>query len=221
MNPLVAKFFVLLAIVCFFILLFVFIYFLYKVALKPLILRVFFMRKVLATAQILMKNEGDETSKVESLVRAKFTDVDLIRIAEEEILKSEAASKKKLELAAKELKSLKTNDSLKKGFFDKLWRNLKNGKKKAIRSNSRRENSGETESKQRTESGFGSPTTASPGESKSGSVSGDSRIGIESERRGASESNSGMAKNSSRNDESRFIQDESFEHTERKGRYFD
>lgn len=123
---------------------FILLFLLYKSYIRPFMLRLFHYKKVLQTAQIILKSNKD--NKIENLIDNNINDLDLIKIAEEEILKSQ-----------KNINNKENSFS-----FKNLWRKNNNGTKESIRQISRGENKREIREEPRT------GTTGKTGTTKKG-----------------------------------------------------
>lgn len=88
MNPYLLKILVMFVLVISFTLVFLVFFLFYKHILRPLFIKLFNYKKVLYTAQFIIKSEIENKDKVEDLIKANITDTDLIKIAEEEIKKA-------------------------------------------------------------------------------------------------------------------------------------
>lgn len=137
MSPLLAKFIVIITLVFIILLVGVLIYFIYKLLIKPLLIKTFVYKQVLLTAQIILHSE--KSDKVENLIKQNIKDIDLIRIAEEELLKAKIKVK---------TKKIKKNLGLIEIFKQNIWRKRQNGEEKSFQQ-SRREDKGEIEGEQK------------------------------------------------------------------------
>lgn len=193
MSPIMAKFMVMFVLTIFFLVLIAFSYLSYKVVLRPFIVRVFMYKKVLKTIEVINKSQGDPKKKIKDLIGEGICDLDLIKVAEIEILKSKSNSEKVIKEKSSKLSLL---ESLKI-----KWRN-KSGKKKSVQQDSGK-GSGRTKEKD-----------AKPGD-LSGTTSGDFP-GATSRKRSVS----GSTKFNSANAEQRPFQGESVAIKGKRARYF-
>lgn len=124
MSPMMAKLMVMFVLTIIVLVLIVLSYLVYKNWIRPLMVRLFMYQKVLKTIEVIVKSEGDSEKKIEGLINEKVSDLDLIRVAELEILKSKVKSAKIVKEKSSKLSLL---ESLKV-----KWRNFKSGKKKSV-----------------------------------------------------------------------------------------
>ena len=212
MNPIVMKFLVMFVLVGILTIFFVVMFLFYRKVIRPWKLRLFHYKQVLYTAQVLMQSKSYD-DKVESLLEKKIDDLDLIRIAEEEIEKAKELHKKILEGK----KSLKVESKEpKESFFEKLkksWR--KEDGKKTVREIARGKDKGEVGTKEEGTKAGGESSTGTGtdsgkgGESSTGEGSGESKAG-----------SSNVAEAYNGDAEHRSVQSESVRVNEGQPRYF-
>jgi len=210
MNPILMKFLVMFVLVGILTIFFVVMFLFYRNVIRPWKLKIFQYKKILYTAQVLMQSKN-YNDKVENLLEKKIDDLDLIRIAEEEIEKAKELHKKILE-GKKSLK-IESKES-KESFFEKLkksWRN-KDGKK-TVREIARGKDKGEAGTKQEGTKTGGETSTGTDsdtrGESSTGTGSGESKEGSNS-----------VTENDNGNAEHRSVQSEPIKINEGQPRYF-
>lgn len=199
MNPILFKVLIVFVLTVTFLIFFMTAYLLVKNYLRPLVIRVFMRKKILKTAEIILKAQKDNEAKVKGLVNANMTDLDLIRIAEEEIQKADR-------LRIKQEQERNDQKSQKLGFWNKLkiWRK-NDGKKESIRQDSRREDQGDAIAK--TDAGAGRVE-----EKRAGDVVASSGAGRDAE--------GSLPKFDSSDEGFRPVQSESIEVAGRKRKYF-
>ena len=130
MNPYLLKFLVMFILVVIFTIVLIVFYLFYKNVLRPLMIRLFNYKKVLYTAQLIMKSELDNKNKIEDLIKSNITDRDLIKIAEEEIKK---ANTKKINI---------NSDNKLKSSIKNIFKRDKIGNEKKIQQSERQGNTG-------------------------------------------------------------------------------
>lgn len=192
MNPITAKFMVIFILSMVFLVLIILAFLIIKVWIRPILIRIFKHKDVLKTMDVIMKSEGDSKKKVDDLIIEGIVDLDLIRVAELEILKSKQNVIK--------VKSSKLS------LFDVLnikWRNFKYGKKKQVQQDS---GTGDKEFTKPTDSGTDSGTNS----------------GTESRTNSGTDPGAKLEvfKADSGDAEQRPVQGESTKANGRKGRYF-
>lgn len=124
MNPLTLKILVVAVLTMSFLILIIFSYLMYKNYLRPLFIRLFLFKKVLKTMDVILNSAGDKDKKVIDLVSKGIKDLDLIKVAEQQILNSK-----------------KPRKPVKPGFN---WWRKKDAKKKTVREVTGEQSGGDT-----------------------------------------------------------------------------
>jgi hypothetical protein len=196
MNPLLMKFLIVFVLSIIFLIVIITFVLFYKNYVRPLFVRIFFYKKILKTAEVILKAEADKDKKVTDLVKNNLVDTDLIRIAEEHIVKARIKAEKDKLMKAKKPFDWKRL---------KFWRKDKHGEEKSVQQDSGSSNKGDAGAK---ETSRGSEVAGAVAIAETGAGAG-----------GVAEG-SDLSAVSSRHEGFGVVSGESVETSRRRGKYF-